>query len=117
MPPPLYIFCVPARMLFVITLFMIVGELITKMPPPATWVGVAGGTGYGSPAPPVSVKPSRCVEGLWPDGKTTTLHWLPVRLAQKFESVQGLPAALIVVTAAPPCDSTLTPGRIRIDSG
>src|SRR5678815_492206 len=99
------------------TLFMMVGELNTKMPPPAIWNGVGAGPFWFTPAPPVSVKPSRCVAVVWPDPNRTTLHWLPVRLVQKSKSVQDFPDPLIVVTAAPPCDSTLTPGRIRMASG
>src|SRR5213594_1473167 len=99
--------------LFVMVLLRIVGELKTKMPPPATTTGELGSC----PAPPVIVKPSRTVVGVWPLAKVTTEHLLPVRLAQKFESVHGFPEELIVVTAAPPCETTLTLGLIRIASG
>ena len=91
-------------------MFAIVGELKMKMPPPATLVGRI------SPAPPVSVNPSSSVDGVWPEGKTTTLHWVPVCLVQKSVSVQGCPAAFMVVTNAPNCEVTLTPGFMRIDS-
>jgi hypothetical protein len=82
------------------------------MPPPDNLDGLA----CGRPAPPVMVNPSSSVEAVWLEPNVTTLHWLPVRLAQKLLSVQGLPDALIVVTAAPPCDTTLTPGFIRMAS-
>src|SRR5512132_4003265 len=102
----------PDSTVLVMMLLMIVGELKTKMPPPETLLGPL----CGSPAPPVRVKPSSTVEAVWFDPNVTTLHWFPVRLAQKLLSVQGWLAALMVVAAAPPCDTRLTPGFIRTAS-
>jgi hypothetical protein len=59
------------------------------------------------------VNPSGIVAGVWPVEKVTTEHWLPGFLAQKLASVHGLPVELMVVTAAPPWEMTLTSGFIR----
>jgi hypothetical protein len=92
-------------------LLRMVGELNTKIPPPATMDVCT------SPSPPVTVKPSNTVDDVWPEAKVTTLHWLPARLLQKLLSEQGCPVASMVVTTGPAWEMTLTPGRIRMASG
>src|SRR6266850_3356056 len=98
MPPPTNCRRVPVRTLFWMMLLRMVGELKTKMPPPAVTTGAFGSC----PPPPVSVKPSRTVAGVCPTEKVTTEHLVPVLFAQKELSVHGLPEELMVVTAAPP---------------
>jgi hypothetical protein len=63
------------------------------------------------------VKPSRIVEGVCPLANVTTEHWVPAFFAQKLLFVHGLPEELIVVTAAPPWEMTLTLGFILMASG
>src|SRR6266850_2538895 len=113
MPPPSNSLRVRARMLFLMMLLRLVGELKTKITPPPTTTGAVGAW----PAPPVIVNPSRMVAGVCPLAKVTTEHWVPAFLAQKLLFVQGFPEELIVVTAAPLCEVTLTFGFIRMASG
>src|SRR5262245_7155395 len=104
----------PVSTLFVMMLLTTVAGPKTKTPPPATQVREP--CCWGSPPPPMILKPSILELGRVPLGNVTVLHWVPVLFAQNVLSVQGCPAALIVVCTGPPWEITLTAGRMRIAS-